>query len=337
MLRGVVEFFNRNEATDDQVDAVRRELVRPLRFLWPSKPSSARARVALVGLLVAPTALLFVPNPAPDAGNMAPWVLMLHNAFLYSILTPAVFLRGLPLALGATLFLQLVATIAGEHPPTEEVVRSRQGWGRALLLALAAALVAWGVLSWIRALQMTTGVSGPPSTPGELAMLSVHLALLFAAFHASWRGPSSGLLALVLGNMLASATICTFQGNWLTSVGVHAAGDAVLLAASVVAVARLGLDDGTLPRLGFGALFRPQDVALVPAAVATLVEYLVDLRLSTRFGGAFDVVASSAAGSYYTLGLNLYLRYAVWIASLAALVIYVRRCERRSEPPVTPR
>ncbi len=253
--------------------------------LYDGKRSTPGECLLLGFLLVAPLLLstfVWLPgivlfSAVQPYGSRPEWVFWASIAYRsggsgYGVYPAQAFTSALVPVLGTVLLLQVAS--ARLWPATTSRTRRRRVLGRAALVLGTCAVVARRGLMRLPPWQDGwTELEPPLSVMLAAAFLAVAVAGL--AFRASARGPSSGILALVLGEQLAEAAHLVFQ--WIADGAIHThALDfqpvdlLVVIVPTVLVLRRLDVGDEKLGSSGLACLLSRADLAVVPWSLAKL-------------------------------------------------------------------
>jgi hypothetical protein len=117
----------------------------------------------------------------------------------------------------------------------------------------------------------------------------------------------------------------------LEGPGVRSVVDAIFIAACVLVVRRIEAEPRTLARAGLGAIFRREELALLPLASMTLAGMVFQLRLVVATSGSDPYFSATSAESVAHSSLTRLGLYVVGFAVLAGLGPYLRWIERQDQ------
>src|SRR5262249_8704208 len=102
--------------------------------------------------------------------------------------------------------------------------------------------------------------------------------LVLAAFISTRRGPTSGIVALTLGEWIARDLSAALVYGPRPALAITAALRLALLPVTAFVLARIDTKPDDLPRAGLGWAAQPADVILLPWSAGWLVSTIISLR-----------------------------------------------------------
>jgi hypothetical protein len=204
-----------------------------------------------------------------------------------AIYLPGIVLGGVALGLALVLAAQMTMTVIRLPARTEALVRRRALLGRAFVVALASAFIAYETHEVAHPTARFGGfrtLFADSPLLGSSAVMALAVAVFALACMVSWRGPLSGLLCLVAGSLLAS-TFRRLRVEWGVESLLSALGLVLFLGALaimlVVVLVRAWRGQEALRWETVRASFREKDLGYAPLALALLVDLVSQLALLT--------------------------------------------------------
>jgi hypothetical protein len=310
-----------------------------LELVWRKERATPGQIALVVLLLVAPTVLL-VPCPGvPD----------LHSRqFAYSTLVQLRMRGELDSIWAPGTFAGALATwiaIIGATSAFAVIVRhARFGQTRAPELRVAywtlPAIVLLAVVaqSLVRLFRFQS-MGWEPSWISAPLLLAPGPVLAVLAFLASRRGPTSGLVALALGEWIArdaSLVLANRADIWFPIIDLLRL---TIFAVTALVLSRVDTRPDDLPRAGLGWAAQPADVVLAPWGVGWLASELVTMRaMIAESHVAADPLSSSLSSTsmnFWTV-LSIAQRAAFWLAwalAIPALARWITWTRAHSQSP----
>jgi hypothetical protein len=302
---------------------------RLIDLLW-RKERATPAQVALaVILLIAPSALLLRLPGAPDdsvnsmrllPARFGGWSIWMPGQFSYVI---ASWVALVSIA-GAFAVLFRYARGGATTPPSLRVAY----WTLPVLV-----FIAIEIQSFVRVIAITPRDMNDHSAWFPI-VLATGAVLVVLAFLASRRGPTSGLLALTLGEWIArDVAVISARGIAILNP-LYLLLHLVLLAVTALVLARVETKQDDLPRAGLGWAAQPADALLLPASAAWLVDQLVYIRyIVTQSHFAGDPLAGASVDMQTFFGVKQILYFLVWALAIPSMARWIAWTRAHAHSP----